>query len=293
MSTVKMVVNGMPIEKTKPLTERLKQDKDALSMKIADFFIAFGEGKISSVSALFDSYPILYFNDKKSDDFGIYQCFGIEKEDEWAKLYQLFGLETKLAYRVTSAIRELSDKGVNMVLSDEKNGVPEEKKKHLSKLANSGKIGAKSTAYANLLNVINERKAPLLSGDLMDVMEGGEFSVKKTRKIAERKTSQYSRVSFSDGTSAGTMPSKNAHVAILDYMYKHNIPLTDQIYNNFIREYSLGIFKLPEDYAVLRVKRQRGKEKVKRTTIVGRGDKGRSRIPWSELPNFRTWAKQI
>jgi len=275
------------------LSEKIKQDKSALSMKIADFFILLGTGKIDSATALFEHFPILYFNEKEQATPDLYKVFGISNEDKWAKLYQLFGLEIGITRRVTAVLRELADKGVMAVLEDDNNGVPEEKKDCLIQLIDSGKIGVRSKNHKKIVSIVNDSTTPILSGNLLAVFDGnGGFSQSKAAELAHRRKSEFNRVSFSKGILTGTMPSEKTYADILDYMYKHNIPLVDQVFNHFIREFSLGIFKLPAEYKVLMdgrpAVREEDIEQYQNMTITGRNN-GNSRVPYDEFPEFKKW----
>ena len=250
--------------------EQLRQDRKDLANKIVDFFIALGKGEITSFHEYITRYPVVHFNDRESSAWAaLYKKFAIEKEPKvqdrvWARVYQLLGVDNNKVFRATSAIREMVEIALRNIVSDEDGiyGVPIEKINSVKIYAMSEGITPNSEILRSLIPFSCEKNASsrLLSGDLLDVLSDDTLSDEKVSALAQDRASRLSNAAYSIGQRESMAATSSEYEGIIRYMYDNNIPLVEPVLQGLIRDYLLGIFKLPEEYA--KYERQDGEAQI-------------------------------
>ena len=282
--------------------EQLRQDRKDLANKIVDFFIAVGKGEITSFHEYITRYPVVHFNDREGSAWAaLYKKFAIEREPKvqdrvWARVYQLLGVDNNKVFRATSAIREMVEIALRNIASDEDGiyGVPIEKINSVKIYAMENEIcKPNSETLKKLIPFACERNASskLLSGDLLDVLSDDTLSDEKVSALAQDRASRLSNAAYSVGIRECMAATSSEYEGIIRYMYDNNIPLVEPVLQGLIRDYLLGNFKLPEEYA--KYERQNGEVQTihsseGRTTIEGTNN-GNSRVPRKVFPDYKEW----
>lgn len=249
---------------------QLTQDKKDLANKIADFFIALGNGEIKSFSSLMKAYPVIHFNERRGSSWAeLYEKFGGTQDNAWARLYQLFGIEPGMARRATYIIRGLSESALEKIITDTTFGVPKEKIEELKKLKEQKKIGPGTGDYSVIHDFIKEStSSSLLEGPLLNIFENGVLSQEKVDEFARDRASRLSNTAFSIGLRDGAAATEDEIIAIINYMNDNDIPLINTVFNGLTRDYLLGDLELPQEYKGLIAMSKDSPEGVKKRNRI-------------------------
>lgn len=151
--------------------ENLKKDQARFDLKLANFLIEFGNGRITNMSSLFTHFPIVNYNESDIPSLvrfyesldtstGLYGEYKYDSSlssianfykgavetkytegevpkntiPEWKSFYESLGLTSTTGARIFYIVRELSSSGVKHLLSSECTTISKEKKNELRML---------------------------------------------------------------------------------------------------------------------------------------------------------------
>ena len=214
------------------LYRRGKKMKEEMAVKIANFFVAFAEGKIKNKSQYYLNFPLVGFNEAP---------FSASKREEgdveaWKIRLQLFDIDTAQSYRLNYIVKALMKKGIDYVISDDCESVNKKTKEKLIKAKNRGLFDKEPT---DLYDLCPEKPG-------YGMLTGGPVDFSQTERV-DNLLARAANTILAKEVNGNTVYLQKHPKAVLTYMTINDIMLIPESFLALVDGHAKGEFEIKRD----------------------------------------------
>ncbi len=206
--------------------------KEAMAVKIANFYLAYAEGKINNKSQYYLNLPLVGFNEAP---------FTAGKREEgdleaWRIGLQLFDIDTTQCYRLNYIVKALMQKGIDYVISDDCESVSKKTKKKLKQAKERGIFDKEPT---DLYKLCPEKPG-------LGILTGGPIDLSQTERL-DNLLARSASTTIAKEVNGKVVQLPKHPRAVLTYMTINGIMLIPESFLALVDGHAKGEFEIKRD----------------------------------------------